>query len=48
VVDHTKLGVVTHGRIADLSQIHCVITDDRADQGFVKALEEHGVEVLLA
>ena len=48
VVDHTKLGIVTHGRIADLSQIHMVITDALASPEFLRNLHAHGVEVLLA
>ena len=48
VVDHTKLGLVTHGRIADLSQIYLVITDTLADLEFLESLREHGIEVLEA
>jgi DeoR/GlpR family transcriptional regulator of sugar metabolism len=48
VVDHTKLGLVTHGRFADLSQIYLVITDTLADPEFLKSLREHGIEVLVA
>ena len=48
VVDHTKLGLVTHGRIADLSQIYLVITDTLADLEFLESLREHGIEVLVA
>jgi DeoR/GlpR family transcriptional regulator of sugar metabolism len=48
VVDHTKLGLVTHGRIADFSRIHMIITDSLADIAFLNAVQEHGIEVVLA
>jgi len=47
-VDHTKFGVVAHGRIADLSQIHMVITDASASPEFLEDLQAHNIEVLLA
>jgi DeoR/GlpR family transcriptional regulator of sugar metabolism len=48
VVDHTKLGVVTHGRIVNFSQIHLVITDSFADPEFLAILKDHGVAIILA
>jgi len=47
VVDHTKLGLVTHGRIADLSEIHLIVTDSLANGDFIEAVQEAGVKVIL-
>jgi len=48
VVDHTKFGVVAHGRTADFSQIHITIADASASPEFLEDLQTHNIEVLLA
>lgn len=46
VVDHTKFEVVTHGKIADLSDIDCIITEGDLPEGLVEALAELRLELL--
>jgi len=48
VADHTKFGVVTHGRIVDISQIHLIITDSLVAPEFLAALKDHGIAIVLA
>jgi len=38
VADHTKFGVVTHGKIADVSDIDVIITDEDPTPEFAQAL----------
>jgi len=47
VADHSKFGVLTHGKIADLSDISMLITDKLPDSGTREALARWGVEVCL-
>lgn len=47
IADHTKFGVVTHGKIADLEEVDCIITEGDIPPDVVQALIEFGVEVLL-
>jgi len=47
VVDHTKFGFVTHGRIADLSEIHLIVTDSLANGDLIEAVQKAGVKVIL-
>jgi len=48
VVDHTKFGVVTHGKIADLSQVDTIITDSPPPEALSTALDELDVEIISA
>jgi DeoR/GlpR family transcriptional regulator of sugar metabolism len=48
VADHTKLGVVALSRIAPLSKVDVLITDDKADKETLREIELSGVEVILA
>ena len=45
VVDHSKFGVVTHGKIADLSEVDAIVTDRPLAPSFSRALEELDVEI---
>ncbi len=48
VVDHSKFGVVTHGKIADLSEVDAIVTDRPLAPELARALEQLDVEVCLA
>ena len=48
VADHTKLEVITHGKIADASSADVLITDGVADPSITKRFEKLGIEVRLA
>jgi DeoR/GlpR family transcriptional regulator of sugar metabolism len=45
VVDHTKFGVVTHGKICDVSDIDIIITDEEPEPGFAQALASSDVQL---
>ena len=45
VADHTKFGVVTHGKVADLSDVDVIITDKEPRSDFVQALESLDVQL---
>jgi DeoR family transcriptional regulator, fructose operon transcriptional repressor len=48
LADATKLGTIAVGRVAALSALAGVITDDRADPATVRALEAAGTRVIIA
>jgi DeoR family fructose operon transcriptional repressor len=48
VVDHSKFGVVTFGRICPIERLHHLITDAAVPPSTVQALEQRGVRVHLA
>jgi DeoR/GlpR family transcriptional regulator of sugar metabolism len=48
VVDHSKFGVVTHGKIADLEDIDAIVTDHPLPPSLARALADLDVEVYLA
>ncbi len=48
VADHSKFGVVTHGKIAGLQDIDTLVTDERLSEDHTKAAQQLGVEVILA
>lgn len=48
LADHTKLMRITTAKIAPLSAVDALITDDAADPAAVSALEHAGLEVFLA
>ncbi len=48
VADHTKFGVVTHSKIAEIRQVHAIITDSLAPSEFLTQLSELGVETIVA
>jgi len=48
VVDHSKFGVVTHGKIVGLSEVDAIATDRPLPPELARALEELDVEVLIA
>lgn len=48
VADHTKLGVVALARIAPLSEVDVLITDEHAPQETLREIELAGVKVIAA
>ena len=48
VVDHTKFGVVTHGKIVGLSEVDAIVTDRPLAPELARALEHLDVELLVA
>jgi DeoR/GlpR family transcriptional regulator of sugar metabolism len=48
VGDHSKLGVVALSRIAPLSKVDVLITDERSSREMLEEIEEAGVEVIVA
>jgi len=46
LADHSKLGQKSSFFFAETTALSCLITDSAADQEFVTALEDRGVEVL--
>lgn len=48
VVDHSKFNIVTHGKIADLDEIDCIITEGDIPQNIVEAIVQFNrVQLLL-
>lgn len=45
VADHTKFGIITHGKIADLSQVDAIVTDRAFGPELAAAIAELDVEV---
>ena len=48
LADSSKLGLVAMGKVCDVAALSAVITDDRADPGDVRSLEEAGLVVMIA
>jgi len=48
VADHTKFGIVTHGKIADLAGVDTVVTDKGIEPRYRKLLAELDVELVVA
>ena len=48
VADHTKLGVVSLAKIAPLSRVDVLVTDERADAEVLREIELAGVRVVVA
>ena len=48
LADSSKLGLVAMGKVCDVAALSAVITDDRADAGDVRSLEEAGLLVMIA
>ena len=48
VADHSKWGVVSNFQIAKINEIDKLITDEELDPSAYEALEERGVEILIA
>jgi DeoR family transcriptional regulator of aga operon len=48
MADSSKFGRRGLGRICNLEQIQCIITDNRVSSATVKQLEEKGIEVIIA
>ncbi|MFN3346264.1 MAG: DeoR/GlpR family DNA-binding transcription regulator [Candidatus Bipolaricaulaceae bacterium] len=47
VADHSKLGVVAHAKIADLQEVHVLITDSGAPADMLNALAVLGLEIIV-
>jgi DeoR family transcriptional regulator of aga operon len=47
VADSSKLGNVAFARICELAEVNELITDDGADPGTVRAIEDAGVRVTI-
>jgi DeoR/GlpR family transcriptional regulator of sugar metabolism len=48
VADHSKLGVVALAKIAPLSRVDVLVTDDGADKELLREIELSGVRVIVA
>ena len=48
VVDHTKLGRVSTARLAPIDSIHTLVTTADTSSSLLKAVQERGVQVILA
>jgi DeoR/GlpR family transcriptional regulator of sugar metabolism len=48
VVDHTKFGRVSNSFVAPVTAVDTIITDDKVPQETIHALEELGIEVIVA
>jgi DeoR/GlpR family transcriptional regulator of sugar metabolism len=48
VADHTKLGVIALAKIAPLSRVDVLVTDDKADPELLREIELTGVQVIVA
>jgi len=48
VADHTKLGVVALAKIAPLSNVDVLVTDEGADAEILREIELAGVRVIVA
>lgn len=47
LADHTKINKKGFGKIADLSEVDLLITNEPVDRNFIKSIKEKGVEVIL-
>lgn len=48
VAGHTKLGVIAPAKIAPLSRVDVLVTDDKADAEVLREIELAGVRVIPA
>jgi len=48
VADHTKCGVISTAYLAPLAAIRILVTDDKTDAAFTKALRAQGINVIVA
>jgi DeoR family transcriptional regulator, aga operon transcriptional repressor len=47
VADHTKWGAISTVFLADLSNVHTLVTDNRTEPEMIAAMREHGVVVVI-
>jgi DeoR/GlpR family transcriptional regulator of sugar metabolism len=45
VADHTKFGIVAHGKVADITEIDGIITDGGVDSRFLETFSERDIEI---
>ena len=48
LADYTKFNKVTLTQVADLNQIHCIITDATTSQEYLQQIENQGIQVARA
>ncbi len=48
VADHTKINRVATAFLASLGNIHTLVTDNKADREFIKAIKKQSVNIILA
>jgi DeoR family transcriptional regulator, aga operon transcriptional repressor len=48
LADHTKCGVISTAFLAPLNAVQTLVTDSDTDPEFIQALQEQGIEVMLA
>ncbi|MGB3633348.1 MAG: DeoR/GlpR family DNA-binding transcription regulator, partial [Rubrobacteraceae bacterium] len=48
VADHTKLGVIALAKIAPLSRVDVLVTDEKANPELLREIELAGVQVIVA
>jgi DeoR/GlpR family transcriptional regulator of sugar metabolism len=48
LADHTKCGRISTAFLAPLSSIHILVTDDQAPVDFITAMQDRGVQVIVA
>ena len=48
VADHTKVNRVSTAFLASLDNIHTLVTDNKADKEFIKAIKKQGINIILA
>jgi len=48
VADHTKVNRVATAFLASLDNVHTLVTDNKADKEFIKAIKKQGITVVLA
>ncbi len=48
VADHTKVNRVSTAFLASLDNVHTLVTDNKADKEFIKAIKKQGIHVILA
>lgn len=47
LADHSKFRKFAHAKIADLADINTIITDNLVDEGYIEAIRDLGVEVVV-
>ena len=48
VADHTKVNRVSTAFLASLDNVHTLVTNNKADKEFIKAIKKQGINVILA
>ncbi len=48
LADHSKFGKIAHIKLGDIGMANQIITSDGADEGYLKKIEQLGVDVIIA